>query len=192
MIEVKNLTLAYGAKTVISELSFEIADGELVLLEGPNGSGKSTLLRALAKEDPTRVMLPTNVPKVKGFTLMDFARTGMFTEVDRLGRGGAGVDAALEQALGMIGILDLKGRDISSLSDGEFRKGCIAAAISRRGASALLLDEPTVFLDVPGRIAVFETLAKIARERSIPVLFSSHDIYDAKRFCDKVISLNNS
>ncbi|MCR5003414.1 MAG: ABC transporter ATP-binding protein [Bacteroidales bacterium] len=192
MIEVKHLSLGYGDKKVIDDLSFEIADGCLVLLEGPNGSGKSTLLRALAREDRTRVMLPTNVPKVKGFTLMDFARTGMFTEVDRLGRGSRDVDEALAEAMEMIGISHLRDRDISSLSDGEFRKGCIAAAISRRGASALLLDEPTVFLDVPGRVAVFETLAKIARERNIPVLFSSHDIYDAKRFCDKVISLNNS
>ena len=88
----------------------------------------------------------------------------------------------------VLGIQELKGRDISTLSDGEFKKACLAVGLTRK-AEALLLDEPTAFLDVENRIGVLETLRAVARKTGTAVLFSSHDLHDALPVVDRVFAL---
>ena len=94
----------------------------------------------------------------------------------------------MEEALEVLGIQELRGRDISTLSDGEFKKACLAVGLTRR-AEALLLDEPTAFLDVENRINVLETLRTVARKTGTAVLFSSHDLHDALQVADRVFAL---
>jgi len=94
----------------------------------------------------------------------------------------------MEEALKMLGIEGLKGRDISTLSDGEFQKACLATGLTRR-AEVLLLDEPTAHLDVENRIDVLRTLREVARKTGTAVLFSSHDLHDALRVADRVFAL---
>ena len=88
----------------------------------------------------------------------------------------------------MLGIEGLKGRDISTLSDGEFQKACLATGLTRR-AEVLLLDEPTAHLDVENRIDVLLTLQEVARKTGTAVLFSSHDLHDALQVADRVFAL---
>ena len=88
----------------------------------------------------------------------------------------------------VLGIQELKGRDISTLSDGEFKKACLAVGLTRK-AEVLLLDEPTAFLDVENRISVLETLREVARKTGTAVLFSSHDLHDALPIVDRVFAL---
>ena len=88
----------------------------------------------------------------------------------------------------MLGIEALKGRDISTLSDGEFQKACLATGLTRR-AEVLLLDEPTAHLDVENRIDVLRTLRDVARKTGTAILFSSHDLHDALQVADRVFVL---
>ena len=184
MIEARNLSIGYGSKVVYSNLDFTVEKGSCVLLEGRNGSGKSTLLRTIAgMQKPVSgtlkcgkvSMVPSRVPKVKGFTTKQF-----------IGLSDGSPDN-IAQAMEMLGIESLASRDISTLSDGEFQKACIAAALSRQ-SEVLLLDEPTAFLDAESRISVLSLLKDISR-KGIAVLFSSHDLYDARAICDKSIRL---
>ena len=94
----------------------------------------------------------------------------------------------MEEALKMLGIEELKGRDISTLSDGEFQKACLATGLTRK-AEVLLLDEPTAHLDVENRIDVLRTLREVARKTGTAVLFSSHDLHDALQVADRVFVL---
>ena len=94
----------------------------------------------------------------------------------------------MEEALDVLGIQELKGRDISTLSDGEFKKACLAVGLTRR-AEVLLLDEPTAFLDVENRISVLQTLREVARKTGTTILFSSHDLHDALPVVDRVFAL---
>lgn len=191
MLEVRDISIGYKGRTVLTGLTFEVAQGECVLLRGSNGSGKTTLLRTIAglqrplsgsvKAGKT-VLVPTRIPKVKGFTVREFVATATWRRAVSVHEG-----QAITDALAAMGISAKAGCDISSLSDGEFQKACIATALVQ-DAEVILLDEPTAFLDVESRIAVMELLRSIARKGKA-VLFSSHDVYDAERICDRTIRL---
>ena len=133
-------------------------------------------------------LIPTNIPKVKGFTVEAFIRTGCYRESDWKGRMSKEAAERMEEALEVLGIQGLKERDISTLSDGEFKKACLAVGLTRQ-AEVLLLDEPTAFLDVENRISVLQTLRDVARKTGTAVLFSSHDLHDALSVVDRVFAL---
>lgn len=191
MLDVRNISAGYGDRAVVRGLSFKVAAGECVLLRGSNGCGKTTLLKTMAGilkplagtvSAGRTVLVPTRIPKVKGFTVREFVATATWKRAVSVHEEDA-ITEALE-AMDMAGKGD---RDIASLSDGEFQKACIATALVQ-DADVILLDEPTAFLDVESKIAVMELLRDISR-RGKAVLFSSHDVYDAERICDRTIRL---
>ena len=186
MLKVDHLSIGYGDRTLVRDISFELAPGECVLLAGPNGCGKTTLLKALTGNKI--VLIPTNIPKVKGFTVEGFIETGCYRESDWRGRISSEVRKRMEEALELLGMQEFKGRDISTLSDGEFQKACLATGLTRK-ADVLLLDEPTAHLDVENRVDVLRTLREVARKTGTAVLFSSHDLHDALEVADRVFVL---
>ena len=190
MLKVDHITIGYDGRNLVRDISFELAPGECVLLAGPNGTGKTTLLKWLASREATVVLIPTNIPKVKGFTVEAFLRTGCYRESDWRGRISKEVEGRMEEALKMLGIEALRKRDISTLSDGEFQKACLAIGLTRK-AEVLLLDEPTAHLDVENRIDVLQTLREVARKTGTVVLFSSHDLHDALHVADRVFVLTH-
>lgn len=185
MMEVSKLRLSHGSHVLCENVTFHADGGECLLLAGPNGCGKTTLLKVLACGKC--LLIPTNIPKVKGFTVEEFVRTGCFRESNWAGRLNAETERRLQGALTLLGLQERKAQDISTLSDGEFQKACIAVGLARR-ADVLLLDEPTAFLDVDNRVMVLQTLQTVARETGMAVIFSSHDLHDAMAVCHRVLA----
>lgn len=179
--------IGYGERILLRDIHFTVSPGECLLLAGPNGSGKSTLLRALATE-ANGILIPTGIPKIKGFSVREFIRTGCYRESDWAGRLRKETGQRLEEALELIGLKQLADRDISTLSDGEFQKACIATGLTRQ-AGLLLLDEPTAFLDVENRLMVLKTLQEVARRTDTAVVFSSHDLHDSLHVATRVLAL---
>ncbi len=186
ILDIKHLRLAYGAHVLAPDVTFHLEGGECVLLAGANGCGKSTLLRLIG-EKKRCVFIPTGIPKVKGFTVEAFVRTGCFKESNWAGRLSEESERRLQGALDLLGLRAQAGQDIATLSDGEFQKACIAVGLTRR-ADVLLLDEPTAFLDVENRVMVLRTLRKVAQETGMAVLFSSHDLHDALQVVHRVLA----
>ena len=186
ILDIKHLRLAYGEHVLAPDVTFHLEGGECVLLAGANGCGKSTLLRLIG-EKKRCVFIPTGIPKVKGFTVEAFVRTGCFKESNWAGRLSEESERRLQGALDLLGLRAQAGQDIATLSDGEFQKACIAVGLTRR-ADVLLLDEPTAFLDVENRVMVLRTLRKVAQETGMAVLFSSHDLHDALQVAHRVLA----
>ncbi|MBP5218922.1 MAG: ABC transporter ATP-binding protein [Bacteroidales bacterium] len=197
MIRASDIVIRYGV--VREPLSFSFADGECVMLKGRNGSGKTTLMKTLAgllqplsgtfEAGGEVLLVPTRIPKVKGFTVAEFIRTGMLSEYGSFRRPGEEADKKFRDAMEMMELGPLADKDISCISDGEFQKACIAAALTRK-ANVLMLDEPTAFLDVENRVMVLKTLQHIAHGTGTTVIFSTHDIYDGAKYSDSVLSIS--
>ena len=179
--------IGYGSRILVRDIAFTVSPGECLLLAGPNGSGKSTLLKTLC-EETNCVLIPTGIPKIKGFSVREFIRTGCYRESDWAGRLRKETEQRLEESLELLGMKGLADRDISTLSDGEFQKACIAVGLTRR-AQVLLLDEPTAFLDVENRLMVLRTLRDVAAKTATAVVFSSHDLHDALQVAHRVLAI---
>ena len=192
LLDIKGMTIGHRGRTLYSGVDIEIRDGDCIMLCGANGSGKTTLLKALAgMKGKDIVMIPTRIPKVEGFTLREFIRISCFSQSDLAGRLSPEQESQIDKVLELMGLSELASRDISTLSDGEFQKGSIAAALVRK-ASIILLDEPTAFLDAENRISVLRTLKHLCGTPNGPaVMFSTHDLHDGLAVCDKVVALGS-
>lgn len=190
LIEVKDMHIGHGGKILYNGICFNINEGDCIMLCGANGSGKTTLLKTLANTYENIAMIPTRIPKIAGFTALEFVRISCFMQSDIGGRLSDNEERSLKAALAKLGISHLASRDISTLSDGEFQKAGIAAAIARK-ASVILLDEPTAFLDVENRIAVLDSIRQICdtASSSSAVIFSTHDLTEGLQYANKVFAL---
>ncbi|MCQ2145069.1 MAG: ABC transporter ATP-binding protein [Bacteroidales bacterium] len=190
IIKANAAKIGYGSHILCKGISFDIRRGDCILLCGPNGSGKTTLLRAITDgsildgQSCERVMVPTGIPKVKGFTLREFISTSLYRESSWKGRIGKKLESRIDQVLEMLALSALQGHDISTLSDGEFQKGTIAAALCRTSDEAcILLDEPSSFLDPENKAMIFRTLRQIAQESGTAFVYSTHDVAAALPSC---------
>ncbi len=217
MVEVlKAIDLVVGYKPgapVAGPLNLTINRGDLVLLSGRNGSGKTTFLKTVAGllkplsgtiSAPGAVLIPTRIPKVKGFTVTEFVNTGLSFSLStghsapssqKLEDRSSGTEQPAErypsrslsvgETLELLGIAELADRDISTLSDGQFQKACLAPALAS-GKQLILLDEPTAFLDTESRENLMQLLSSFT---NCAVIVSSHDIAACKPHCNRFISL---
>ena len=208
----ENLSIGYcerhEVKVLAKGLCAELRRGELTCLLGVNGSGKSTLLRTLAGfqrplagvvtllgkrlEDYTRAMMSRTV----GVVLTEAIPTGNLTayELTAMGRlpytgfwgGLSATDCrVVENALERVGMLNFRNRRIGELSDGERQKVLIAKALAQR-TQVILLDEPTCFLDFPSKVEMLRLLKGMARDESLSVLLSIHDLELALQTADRL------
>ena len=205
LIQIRDLNIGHKERILFNSVSFDIREGECIMLCGANGSGKTTLMKTIAAgadgisyaEGCVTVMIPSRIPKVKGFTIKEFVRISCYNQSDMGGRLSKDQEELLEDALERMGLKHLADRDISTLSDGEFQKAGIASALGRK-AAVIMLDEPTAFLDAQNRISVLATLKDICTSNRpgmltgarIPaVIFSTHDLHDGLQACSKVFAI---
>ena len=191
---------------VVARLTTSVAAGEMVCLVGPNGSGKSTLLRTIAAVQPAlggEVLLggddvarlaPLERARRLAVVLTERPDVGMMTgrELVALGRhphtGWTGAlgphdEEAVDAALAQTASGALAGRQVTELSDGQRQRLMIARALAQEPA-VMLLDEPTAFLDVTGRVELTGLLRHLAHESSLAVVLSTHDLDLALRVAD--------
>ncbi|MDZ8036091.1 ABC transporter ATP-binding protein [Nostoc sp. DedSLP04] len=208
-----NLTIGYKTsrktvRCVASDISVSLQAGELVCLLGPNGAGKSTLLRSLAGMQPPIVgevrllgeniykLAPQELAKRLSLVLTEKVDVGMLSAytlvtlgrypyTDWWGNLTPQDEAIVHWAIKSVGAVHLAQRQVSELSDGERQKIMIARALAQ-SPIVMLLDEPTVFLDLPRRVEIMQLLRQLARETNQAILLSTHDLDLALRLADKV------
>jgi ABC-2 type transport system ATP-binding protein len=192
----------------VSDLSFEIAAGERVAFIGPNGAGKSTTLKILTGIlDPTsgraevaglvpwqrRRQLARHIGIVFGQRSQLWYHLPVRASLDLIAAiysiDGGTYRSRLARLAQTFEIVDLLERPVSQLSLGQRIRAEIVAALLH-APSILLLDEPTIGLDVTAKAALRDHLNTLSREERTTVLLTSHDTGDIERICERVILID--
>ena len=205
MIEVEHLTKRYGSRTAVNDLSFSVADGEIVGFLGPNGAGKSTTMRILAcflppsggtvrvngldvVKDSLEVRrrvgyMPENVPLYPEMRVREYI--GYRARLK--GVTGRRLSARMDDVLSLCGLQDAAGRIIGQLSKGFRQRVGLADALVHE-PQLLILDEPSIGLD-PNQIRDFRQLIRGLAGRHT-VLLSSHILPEVESICQRVLIIN--
>ena len=190
-ISIETVSYAYGRTPALEEVSLTVDAGQFTALLGPNGAGKSTLvalLTGLFVPDSGRIaILNRDIAHQPKEAL---ARMGIVFQTQTLeldlsvhqnmryfaalhGMGARATDERIDICLTRMGLSERRGERVRNLNSGHRRRLEIARALLHR-PKVLLLDEPTVGLDVSSRSAIVEHVHGICREEAITVLWATH------------------
>ena len=209
MLEIHDLSLGYGQRSLLRGLDLTAQAGELLAVLGPNGAGKSTLLKALTHLlRPQTGSLLLDGERLSGLNRQVRARRVAYLpqqsqpagvtvyEAVLLGRIphlGWQVDerdlALIDAIIGHLELMPFAGRPCTALSGGELQKVLIGRALAQT-PRMLLLDEPVNHLDLANQLDVLALIRRTARERDLVTLVVLHDLNLALRFADRFLLLD--
>ena len=206
------LAIGYGKTPLLRDITLGVKAGQILALIGPNGAGKSTLLRTLAGQlapmdgavllDGTPLSGYTGTARARKLALMaphsrrmelttcfDFASAGRHPYTGRLGILSDEDRQQVRQALELVGAAALADRDFNRISDGQRQRVLLARALCQQ-PEVILLDEPTSFLDIKGKIELLTILQMLAHERGLAVVVSLHELELAQKIADRVVCVS--
>ena len=208
MIKLNDITLSFGSRKLIEHASAHFECGRMTALLGRNGTGKSTLLRAIASlgevqggaieiggrelselsnADLARMVAFVNTERVsvEAMTAYDLVAVGRSPYTDWSGRLRSSDHEVIERSIRIAGVEHLADRYVDTLSDGECQRVMIAKALAQ-DTPAILLDEPTSYLDMPNRYELCTLLGRLAHDEGKCVLFSTHELDIALTLSDNI------
>lgn len=213
VIKFKDVSFGYEDKTILENINFDIYQGDYIGIIGPNGSGKTTLLKLIINElNPTKGKIKILDKEITNFNnwekigyvnqksnsfstsfpatvtevvSMDLApKIGLFKKIKK---------KHLEEVwnvLKLVGIYDLKDKLIGSLSGGQQQKVFICRALMRN-PKILILDEPTVGIDLNGQKEFYHLLKTLNESLQLTIVIVSHDLFLVKEEVKKLAVIKN-
>jgi ABC-type Mn2+/Zn2+ transport system ATPase subunit len=204
VVHIEGATVKRDTRLVLEGIAFDVAPGAFVGICGPNGAGKTTLLQAILGLVP----LSAGRIEVLGRPAAERARVGYVPQrhafppefpanaldVVRLGRlhrreGRAAERRHAEEALARVGIAELARRPVGRLSGGEQRRVTLAQALCA-STTLLILDEPTVGLDLPAEQEFYALVRRLQEELGLAVIAVSHDLVALAGEADHLVCIN--
>ena len=206
------ITLSYGGMgAVVHDLTFHVPDGAVTSIIGPNGCGKSTLLRSLARLMTPRKgavlldgesihrqstkevarelgLLPQKPSAPEAITVQDLARRGRYPHQSLLQPWSDRDRVAVERALELASMTQLRDRPVDELSGGQRQRAWIAMALAQE-TPILLLDEPTTYLDIAHQQEVLALVLRMNREEGRTIALVLHDVNNAAQVSDHVVAM---
>jgi iron complex transport system ATP-binding protein len=211
MLELRNLSFGYGARTIGSSVSLSLGSGEVLALLGPNGAGKTTLFKTMLGLLPPqagdvlfdRVSLATlsraerakriaYVPQAHAalfpFTVRDVVLMGRAAQVAPFSAPGRRDREIAADALDRLGMSHLAGRPYTEISGGERQMALIARALAQE-PKVLVMDEPTASLDYGNQMRVLSHVRRLASE-GMAIVLSTHNPDHVFMVADRVALLH--
>jgi len=207
MLKIQNLSVSYGSRRVLHEISFEVESGEVLALIGPNGAGKSTLIRAVSGVVPYTGHVRTNgddvaslstlqrakyiatVPQAvalpPAYTVWETVLFGRTPHLGFLGQPSQKDEEIARQSLMRVSALPFADRRVGELSGGEQQRILLARALCQ-STPILLLDEPTAHLDLQYQVGLLELVHELAHRDHLAVLVALHDLNLAAHYADRI------
>jgi len=190
-LEITGLSFAYGNKKALDDVSFSVSSGECAILLGPNGAGKSTLFALITRlYDSREGRIALCGYDIKRQSLQALAKLGVVFQQTTLdpdlsvtqnlryhaalhGIGRKDADRRIQEELERLNMYERRGEKVRQLNGGHKRRVEIARALLHH-PSLLLLDEPTVGLDMPSRQAIVAHVHELVKQRQLAVLWATH------------------
>ncbi len=212
IVELREVTVRYGRRTVLTSFTDRVGSGEWLGVIGPNGAGKSSLLRAIAglvESDGTivvdghdlatltnreRARLVAYVPQEPlipdDMTVFDYVLLGRTPYVSYFGVETGDDRRIAADAIERLQLAEFAGRLLGALSGGERQRVVLARALAQR-ASVLLLDEPTSALDIGHQQQALELVTSLRADGSLTVVSAMHDLTLASTYTDRLTMLDH-
>lgn len=202
MLEIRELSKSFGTIQAVERVSFQVGPGEIYGLLGPNGAGKTTTLSCvcgLLRPDAGQIRLdatslaeaPIAFKRRIGVVPQEVAIYGDLTARENLnfwggmaGLRGAELRQRTAAVLERVGLAERAREAVRTFSGGMKRRLNLAAGILHQ-PDLLLLDEPTVGIDVQARLNILEIVREVARAGA-HVLYTTHDLEEAQGLCDRI------
>ncbi len=214
LLKCRNLLVGYGhaLETMKFPFDFALLPGTVVALMGENGCGKSSLLKTFAgllspvsgevslegkplvewaprerAQAISLVRMSSVVPP--RMSVREFVRLGRSPYSGIFDSRTAEDNRIVDGSMALLDVANFANRPIAELSDGERSRVFLAEAVAQQ-VKVLLLDEPNAFLDIPRSHSLFRLLKKIAVDRGMGVIVSTHSVEYAERYCDRIMVVN--
>jgi iron complex transport system ATP-binding protein len=207
MLKIRSLSVSYGPRQILHDVSLDVGSGEVLALIGPNGAGKSTLIRAASGVIPYTGRVRTNgddfaslsymqraryiatVPQAvslpPAYTVWETVLLGRTPYLGFLGQPSGKDEEIARQALARVSALPFAERRVGELSGGEQQRVLLARALCQ-STPILLLDEPTAHLDLQYQVGLLELVTELAHRDRLAVLTALHDLNLAAHYADRI------
>ena len=212
-LETDKLSYTYVGYPVLQDIDIKVNEGEILGILGPNGCGKTTLLKNLNKnlspkggkvlldgedlEEITKKDIAKRIAVVPQTNEVHFSFT--VKEIVSMGRmpfqglmeGMSRSDMDIvEESIARVGLTDYADRHINVMSGGERQRVIIARALAQT-PDILLMDEPTLHLDINTQFDVLDLVRDLSRKDGLTVVIVSHDLGMVARYCDRVLLIKD-
>ena len=210
-LEAAQLSLGYGERRIVTDLSVTVPTGQVSVIIGANGCGKSTLLRTLGRAldplagtvlldgrdiaaEPRRsvarllALLPQTPTAPENLTVRELCGFGRHPHRGLFARDTQRDQAAVAYALTAAGLDDLAERPLHRLSGGQRQRAWIAMALAQE-TPIMLLDEPTTYLDIAHQLDVLNLLAELNRTEGRTVVMVLHELNQAAQYAHHIIAV---
>jgi len=211
ILNVDGIDCHFDSVQILDDVTFSVKGGEILGVLGPNGSGKTTLLRNISgvhrpskgvvllnnkdlfSLNPVEVarqlaFVPQESSILFSFSALEIVLMGRNPHIPRFRMEGARDIEIARKSMEQTGTLHLSSRPITELSGGEKQRVVIARCLAQE-PEVLLLDEPTLHLDINYQLEVMDLVRKLCREEGLAVVVVLHDINLAARYCDRILLL---